>query len=76
VWILKRKGFSGEENLLKVNVEEFEKHIIVSALARTRGNQSLAAKQLGTTKRVIAYRIRKYNIGLEQYYDKTSNKHK
>jgi Nif-specific regulatory protein len=76
VWILKREGFSGEENLLKFNIEEFEKHIIVSALARARGNQSLAAKQLGTTKRVIAYRIRKYNIVLEEYYGKTGKKHK
>lgn len=73
---MKRKGFSGEENLLRFNIEEFEKHIIVSALERTRGNQSLAAKQLGTTKRVIAYRIRKYNIALEEYYDKTGKKHK
>jgi len=64
---LKGKDFNGEENLLKVNVEAFEKHIIVSALARTRGNQSLAAKQLGTTTRVIAHRIRKYHIGLEQF---------
>jgi transcriptional regulator with GAF, ATPase, and Fis domain len=72
---VKRKGFSGEENLLKVNVEEFEKHIIVSALARTCGNQSLAAKHLGTTNSVISHRIRKYNIGLEQFYNKNRNKH-
>ena len=64
---MRGEDFKSDENLLKANVEAFEKHIIVSALARTRGNQVLAAKQLGTTPRVIAHRIRKYKISPEQF---------
>jgi Nif-specific regulatory protein len=67
---MKWNELSMDEDLLKQNVEDFEKHIIVSALLRTHGNQSLAAKQLGTTTRVIAYRVQKYNIDLEQFHDK------
>jgi DNA-binding NtrC family response regulator len=72
---MKRKDFIADDDLLKVNVEDFEKHIIVSALLRTHGNQSLAAKQLGTTTRVIAYRVQKYNIDIEQFHDKNRKKH-
>jgi len=64
---LEGKDFKIDENLLKANIEAFERHIIVSALARTRGNQVLAAKQLGTTPRVIAHRIRKYGIRPGQF---------
>jgi len=73
---MKRKAMAGDDDLLKVNVEDFEKHIIVSALLRTHGNQSLAAKQLGTTTRIIAYRVQKYHIDLEQFYDKSRKKPK
>ena len=73
---MKRKAMAGDDDLLKVNVEDFERHIIVSALLRTHGNQSLAAKQLGTTTRIIAYRVQKYNIDLEQFYDKNRKKPK
>jgi len=47
---------------------DFEKHIIVSALMRTHGNQSEAAKQLGTTRRIISYRIKKYHIDLSRFH--------
>jgi transcriptional regulator with GAF, ATPase, and Fis domain len=72
---MKWNELSMDEDLLKQNVEDFEKHIIVSALLRTHGNQSLAAKQLGTTTRVIAYRVQKYNIDLEQFHDKNRKKY-
>jgi len=52
----------------KCIVADFEKHIIVSALMRTHGNQSEAAKQLGTTRRIISYRIKKYHIDLSQFH--------
>jgi DNA-binding NtrC family response regulator len=71
---MKRKDIAADDDLLRVNVEDFEKHIIVSALLRTHGNQSLAAKQLGTTTRVIAYRVQKYNIDLGQFHDKNKKK--
>jgi transcriptional regulator with GAF, ATPase, and Fis domain len=56
-----------DEDLLRSNVADFEKHIIASALKRTGGNQSEAAKQLGTTKRILTYRIRKYGIDINAF---------
>ena len=40
--------------------ENVERHIIISILKRTNGNQSAAAKELGTTKRRLQYRVLKY----------------
>lgn len=64
---MKRNEMFSYEDLLRLNVEDFERHIIVSALKRTHGNQSEAAKQLGTTKRIIRYRIQKYRIDIGQF---------
>ena len=38
------KALGPDEDLLRSNVADFEKHIILSALKRTGGNQSEAAK--------------------------------
>ncbi len=43
-------------------VKKVEKELIVEALKETRGNQSKAARLLGTTLRVLNYKIRKYGI--------------
>jgi Nif-specific regulatory protein len=43
-------------------VASYEKEIIVDALKDARGNQSEAARILGTTKRIIQYKIQKYEI--------------
>jgi transcriptional regulator with GAF, ATPase, and Fis domain len=56
-----------DDDLLKSTIADFEKHIIVSALEQTGGNQSKAATRLGTTKRILAYRIRKYGIDLKRF---------
>ncbi len=56
-----------DEDLLRSHVADFEKHIVASALARTGGNLSEAARQLGTTRRIIMYRVRKYGIDLGRY---------
>ena len=61
------KDSYNEEDLLRSNVADFEKHIISSALERTGGNLSEAARQLGTTRRIITYRIRKYGIDLDRF---------
>ena len=58
------------ENLLRNNLENIERHIIVSALKRTNGNQVEAAKQLGTTKRIIALRVQKYKIDINAFRKK------
>ncbi len=55
------------ENMLERCVAGFEKTVIVHALTRTRGNQSAAAQLLGTTKRVLTYKVHKYKIDCEQY---------
>ena len=56
-----------EEDLLRSHVADFERHIVASALERTGGNLSEAARQLGTTRRIIMYRVRKYGIDLGRY---------
>ncbi len=40
-----------------------EKHLLVRAMARTGGNQTAAAKLLGTSFRSFRYRLRKYGLG-------------
>ena len=55
------------EDLLKSHVTDFERHIITSALRRTGGNQTIAARQLGTTRRILRYRIRQYGIDVSQF---------
>ena len=58
---------SADDDLLKSTIADFEKHIIVSALEQTGGNQNKAAMRLGTTKRILAYRVRKYGIDLGRF---------
>lgn len=40
----------------------YERALIIDALVSTKGNQSRAAKLLGTSRRVIHYKIQKYGI--------------
>ena len=40
----------------------YERALIIDALVSTQGNQSQAARLLGTSKRVIHYKIHKYGI--------------
>jgi len=47
---------------LEARVGAFEKGVIVEALQHSHGNQTKAAKLLGTTKRIIQYKIKKYDI--------------
>jgi Nif-specific regulatory protein len=55
------------EDILERCVSDCEKTIIIHALTRTRGNQSAAAELLGTTKRILAYKVHKYEIDCEQF---------
>jgi Nif-specific regulatory protein len=48
-------------------VAAYEHELIVDALKDSRGNQTEAAKLLGTTKRVIQYKITKFNIDYSRY---------
>ncbi|MDD5100049.1 MAG: sigma 54-interacting transcriptional regulator [Syntrophales bacterium] len=51
-----------ERGRLNAVVEAQERELITNALRETRGNQTRAAKLLGTTKRIVQYRIRKMGI--------------
>jgi Nif-specific regulatory protein len=48
-------------------VAAYERELIVDALKDSRGNQTMAAKLLGTTKRIIQYKISNYNIDYTRY---------
>ena len=43
-------------------LEDMEKRFILSALEKTRGNQTRAARILGITRRTLGYRMKKYGI--------------
>ncbi len=68
---MKTSELGADEDLFKITIADFERQIIVSALQQTRGNQSKAAMQLGTTKRILSYRVRKYGIDLGQFCKRT-----
>jgi Nif-specific regulatory protein len=55
------------ENVLERCVSDCEKTVIIHALARTKGNQTAAAELLGTTKRILTYKVHKYEIDCEQF---------
>ena len=61
-----RKG----QGKLNTVVEAQERELILGALRETDGNQTRAAKLLGTTKRIIQYRIRKLGIDARQFRPK------
>jgi Nif-specific regulatory protein len=55
------------ENVLERCVFDCEKAVISHALVRAKGNLSAAARLLGTTKRILAYKVHKYGIDYEQF---------
>ncbi len=59
-----------EQGKLKNVVESQERSLIIDALKETRGNQSKAAKLLGTTKRITQYKIQKFGIDPWQFRPK------
>ena len=61
--ILKGKRNDSFENM----VAAYEKELIVDALKDTSGNQTEAARLLGTTKRIIQYKIGKLGIDFRRY---------
>ncbi|MDD5711158.1 MAG: sigma 54-interacting transcriptional regulator [Smithellaceae bacterium] len=53
-------------------IQSQERLIIIEALKETAGNQSQAAKVLGTTKRIIQYKIHKFGIDPHQFRKRLS----
>jgi len=52
---------------LKDMVESYEKDLIRDALKSTRGNIAAAARSLGTTQRILGYKVRNYDIQPKKY---------
>jgi Nif-specific regulatory protein len=49
-------------------VEQYEKDLIVDALKSARGNRARAARLLGTTERIIGYKVIKYGIEPRRFH--------
>jgi len=65
-----KDGEKKEPGKLRNVVESQERALIINALKETRGNQSKAAKLLGTTKRITQYKIQKFGIDPWQFRPK------
>jgi Nif-specific regulatory protein len=52
---------------LKERVDLFERDILVDALKRCNGNAAAAARDLGTTQRIIGYKITKLGIDARRF---------
>jgi Nif-specific regulatory protein len=63
------KNIDTGENVLERCVFDCEKAVISHALVRTKGNLSAAARLLGTTRRILTYKVYKYGIDYEQFKD-------
>jgi len=48
-------------------VSAYERDLIIDALKLTRGNMAAAARNLGTTQRVIGYKVKRYGIDPKKY---------
>jgi len=62
-----RDKAGGEENFLDRFLNDCEKIVIIHVLTKTRGNQSAAARLLGTTKNTLIHKMHKYGIDCKQY---------
>jgi Nif-specific regulatory protein len=64
---MKMKDVTVNQENLKVRVDAYEKKLVFDALERAQGNQSRAARILGTSQRIVNYKIRKYGIDTGQF---------
>ena len=58
---------------LEALVSAFERDLITDALKDVRGNQSQAARLLGTTKRIVQYKVEKYGIDPKRFRAKAAS---
>jgi transcriptional regulator with GAF, ATPase, and Fis domain len=56
----------GHGRKLSEVVAKLERRLVVEALERANGNQSLAARELGMTEPSIRYKINKYGLSLRE----------
>ncbi|OQW94972.1 MAG: sigma-54-dependent Fis family transcriptional regulator [Verrucomicrobia bacterium A1] len=52
---------------LKSIVDNYERDLIQDALKSTRGNVAAAARALGTTQRILGYKVHTYSIDAKKY---------
>ncbi|MHC1730058.1 MAG: sigma 54-interacting transcriptional regulator [Syntrophobacteraceae bacterium] len=57
---------------LEALTNAFERDLITDALKDVHGNQSQAARLLGTTKRIVQYKVEKYGIDTRRFRAKQS----
>ena len=62
-----REGQKKENDKLSALIDAQQRALIVDALKETNGNQSQAAKILGTTKRIIQYKIQKLGVNADEH---------
>ena len=65
-----REGEGKETGRLSTVIEAQERSLILDMLKETRGNQTQAAKLLGTTKRILQYKVQKLGIDPRQFRQK------
>lgn len=65
--IMKPGSLNRNLSKLKDRVDAYERVLVVEALKSARGNQSRAAVLLGTSQRIVNYKINKYNIDVRQF---------
>ena len=58
---------SGMTENLKGRVDAYERALVMAALKTAKGNQSRAARILGTSQRIVNYKIQKYGIDTTQF---------
>ena len=52
---------------LKALVTAYERDLITDALKSTRGNMAATSRQLGSTQRIIGFKVRRYGIDPKKY---------
>ncbi|MCH7848164.1 MAG: helix-turn-helix domain-containing protein, partial [Planctomycetes bacterium] len=55
-------GVSGEEQPAPSALAEQERKLVLDALQQNNWNQSAAARQLGITRDILRYRVKRYGL--------------
>lgn len=59
---LQKARDAGSGGTLEERTEQFEREIIIDSMKASKGNISRSATELGTTKRILGYKMAKYGI--------------
>ena len=68
------KTLENETDTLKYHMMVYERFLITDALRKANGSCAQAAKDLGTTERIISYKVKKYEINLQAIPEKKRNR--